>query len=170
VRAAVVVLGFKTQELTQQAAVQMPISYPYVPGLLSFREAPAILEALARLNDLPDVLIVDGHGRAHPRRFGLACHLGVLLDLPAIGCAKSVLVGRAAPPGGEVGSTSELSLNGELLGLALRTRQRARPVYISVGHRIDLPSATQAVLACGRGYRLPEPLRLAHRLATEKWA
>ncbi|HLA98484.1 MAG TPA: endonuclease V, partial [Anaerolineales bacterium] len=108
-RAAVVVLGFKTQELREQAAVQMLISYPYVPGLLSFREAPAILEALARLSALPDVLIVDGHGLAHPRRFGLACHLGVLLDLPTFGCAKSVLVGRAAPPGGEVGSTSELS-------------------------------------------------------------
>jgi len=169
VRAAVAVLSFKTQELREQAAVQMPVSYPYVPGLLSFREAPAILEALARLNTLPDVLIVDGHGRAHPRRFGLACHLGVLLELPTIGCAKAVFVGQAAPVGEEPGSTSELCLNGELLGLALRTRRHAKPVYISVGHRVDLPSAIQLVLARGRGYRLPEPLRLAHRLASENW-
>lgn len=167
VRAAVVVLSFKTLQFVEQATCQRPVSYPYLPGLLSFREAPAILAALARLKALPDVLIVDGHGLAHPRRFGLACHLGVLLDIAAIGCAKSIFVGEAAPLGDELGSTSDLSLNGELVGLALRTHQRARPVYISVGHRTDLPSALQVVLACGRGYRLPEPVRLAHQLASQ---
>jgi len=166
-RAAVAVLDFKTQELVEQVTFQMPVSFPYVPGLLSFREAPAILGALSRLNPLPDVLIVDGHGLAHPRRFGLACHLGVLLDIPALGCAKSVFVGEVAPLGDTVGNTSQLSLQGELLGFALRTRERVKPVYVSVGHRIDLPSAVQIILSCTRGYRLPEPIRMAHRLASK---
>ena len=166
-RAAAVVLGFPALEPLEQAVCQMPVSFPYVPGLLSFREAPVILEALSRLKTTPDVLIVDGHGLAHPRRFGLACHLGVLLELPSLGCAKSILIGEAAPPGEAPGDASELIWQGELLGMALRTRAFARPVYVSVGHRIDLPSAVRVVLACGSGYRSPEPTRLAHRLAAQ---
>ncbi len=166
-RAAVVVLDIKTQEPLEQATAQMTVSFPYVPGLFSFREAPAILDALSRLNTLPDVLLVDGHGLAHPRRFGLASHLGVLLDIPTIGCAKSILVGEMEPLGAESGSTSVLNLAGELLGLAVRTRTGVKPVYVSVGHRVDLVSAVEIVLVCCRGYRGPEPIRAAHRLSLQ---
>lgn len=166
-RAASAVLNFSSQETFEQAAFHTSVSFPYLPGLLSFREAPAILEALARLNSLPDVLLVDGHGRAHPRRFGLACHLGVLLDIPTIGCAKSNLVGEMDPLERVAGSTSAVRLEGEVLGLAVRTRTGVRPVYISIGHRVDLVSAVEIVLACCRGYRLPEPSRAAHRLSLQ---
>jgi deoxyribonuclease V len=135
--------------------------------LLSFREAPGILAALEQLAGLPDVLIVDGHGLAHPRRFGLACHLGVLLDIPTIGCAKSILVGEARDLGKEVGSTAELISDEEMLGVALRTRREVKPVYVSIGHRIDIDSAVQIVLSCGKGYRLPEPIRRAHSIAIQ---
>lgn len=165
--AAAVVLDLEALEIREQAVVHEPLNFPYIPGLLSFREAPGILTALARLDELPDVLIVDGHGLAHPRRLGLACHLGVLLDLPAIGCAKSVLVGEHAPLGAEVGSTAELIDGDEVVGMAVRTRENVRPVYVSVGHRVDLESAVRLVLACSGGYRLPEPTRRADRLAAE---
>jgi len=167
ITAAAVVLDYATQELIEQATAQLPPSFPYIPGLLSFREAPAVLEVLGKLSCLPEVLIVDGHGYAHPRRFGLACHLGVLLDLPTIGCAKSVLVGEHAALDEVVGSNAELSEEGEIIGLALRTRAKVKPVYISIGHRVDLDSARRIVLACTRGFRLPEPCRRAHRLATQ---
>jgi len=146
----------------------MPATLPYVPGLLSFREAPAILGALSRLNSLPDVLLVDGHGLAHPRRFGLACHLGVLLDMPTIGCAKSILIGEVGPLNGSAGSITILRIEGEELGLAIRTRPGVKPVYVSVGHRADLDSATRILLASCRGYRIPEPIRYAHRLASQR--
>jgi deoxyribonuclease V len=167
VYAAAVLLDFPGLRVVEQAVAAAPLLFPYIPGLLSFREAPAMLAALAQLNQLPDVLMVDGHGLAHPRRFGIACHLGVLLDLPAIGCAKSILVGRAGPLDEAVGSTAGLAAGGELLGQAIRTRQNVKPVYISVGHRVDLPSAVRIALACARGYRLPEPTRLAHNLVTQ---
>jgi len=163
--AAAVVLDLETLETRQQAATHEPLNFPYIPGLLSFREAPGILAALARLDRLPDVLIVDGHGLAHPRRLGLACHLGVLLDIPAIGCAKSVLVGKHAPLEVEAGSTAELLDDGEVIGMAVHTRSNVRPVYVSVGHRINLPTAVRLVLDCSGGYRLPEPTRRADRLA-----
>ncbi|MDD5467309.1 MAG: deoxyribonuclease V [Anaerolineales bacterium] len=163
--AAVVTLDYTTQQVVEWASASAAITFPYIPGLLSFREAPVILLALARLERLPDVLIVDGHGLAHPRRFGIACHLGVLLDLPSIGCAKSLLIGEAADLEAEAGSRAEVRQGEELLGLALRTRQRVKPVYISVGHRVDLESAAHIVLACCRGQRLPEPARLAHQMA-----
>ena len=167
--AAVVVLQFPGLQPLEQATAELPLSFPYIPGLLSFREVPGILTALEHLGALPDVLIVDGHGLAHPRRFGLACHLGVLLDLPAIGCAKSILVGESGVLGNEVGSTSELILDGEVLGIALRTRREVKPVYVSIGHGVDLDSAVQTVLASGRGFRLPEPIRRAHALAKESY-
>lgn len=163
--AAVVVFDFPSLEPIEQSIVDFQLSFPYIPGLLSFREAPGMLKAIERLTQLPDVLIVDGHGQAHPRRFGLACHLGVLLDLPTIGCAKSILVGRLAPLGLKSGSTAALSLEKEVLGIGLRTRTNVKPVYLSIGHRMDLISAQQIILACSRGYRLPEPIRLAHHLA-----
>lgn len=161
------VLDYRTLDKVEQASVERPLDFPYIPGLLSFREAPAYLEVLARLNTVPDVLIIDGHGLAHPRRFGIACHLGVLLDLPTIGCAKSILVGEVAPLDKPKGSTAEIKKNDEVLGLALRTRENVKPVYISVGHRVDLPSAIRITLASGKGYRLPEPARQAH-LLTQK--
>jgi deoxyribonuclease V len=160
--AAAVVLDYHSLEKVDQASAERPLTFPYIPGLLSFRETPACLEALARLNALPDVLLVDGHGLAHPRRFGIACHLGILLDLPAIGCAKSILVGKAGSLDKLRGSTAEIKLDGEVLGLALRTRDDVKPVYISVGHQVDLPSAARIALVSGKGYRLPEPARQAH--------
>lgn len=163
--AAISVFQLSDLELIVETTAQVPLSFPYIPGLLSFREAPGILAALEQLASLPEILIVDGHGLAHPRRFGLACHLGVLLDLPAIGCAKSILTGNIGFLGSGVGDTADLISDGELVGVALRTRQEVKPVYVSIGHRVDLDSAVQIVLACGRGYRLPEPIRRAHALA-----
>jgi deoxyribonuclease V len=164
-RAAAVVLDFPALLVVEQAAAAVDVSFPYMPGLLAFREAPAILAALERLGALPGVLLVDGHGLAHPRRFGLASHLGVLLDLPTVGVAKSVLTGSFPNPGQSPGSQAELISEDEVLGVALRTRAGSRPVIVSVGHRADLESAVRLVLACTRRSRLPEPLRLAHHLA-----
>jgi deoxyribonuclease V len=162
-RAAVVVLAFPTLEEIEVAREERALAMPYVPGLLSFREAPIILGALARLTHAPDLLLVDGQGIAHPRRFGIASHLGVLVDLPAIGCAKSILRGRHAPLPDEVGARAPMLDRGEVIGMALRTRRHANPIYISVGHRITLETAVEYVERCCRGgYRLPEPTRLAH--------
>ena len=163
--AAAAVFQLSDLEPIEETTAQVPLSFPYIPGLLSFREAPGILAALEQLASLPEILIVDGHGLAHPRRFGLACHLGVLLDIPTIGCAKSILVGEARDLGKEVGSTAELISDKEVLGVALRTRREVKPVYVSIGHRVDLDSAVQIILACGKGYRLTEPIRRAHALA-----
>lgn len=163
--AAIVVFQFPGLRLLEEAAAIVPLTIPYIPGLLSFREVPGILAALEQLQGLPDVLLIDGHGLAHPRRFGLACHLGVLLDLPAIGCAKSIMLGEFEALGNEVSSKAELISDGEVLGVALRTRREVKPVYVSIGHRVDLDSAQQIILDCGRGFRLPEPLRRAHILA-----
>lgn len=164
--AAAAVFDYQSLALVDQAVSEQPLSFPYIPGLLSFREAPAILAALEQLSRLPDLLLVDGHGLAHPRRFGLACHLGVLLDLPAIGVGKSILVGVVGELGDAVGSTADIVDGDEMLGVALRTRWNVRPVYLSVGHRVDLLSAIRLVLDCTRGYRLPEPCRAAHLLAS----
>ena len=167
-RAAIAVLEYPAMRLVDQSTAEIKTPFPYVPGLLSFREIPVILAALENLSTLPDVLLIDGHGLAHPRRFGLACHLGVLLDIPTIGCAKSILVGQAAPLPEARGSTAPLVDNKETIGMAVRTRDHVRPIYVSIGHRVDLASAVEVVLRCGRGYRLPEPSRWAHRLASEK--
>jgi len=164
-RAAIVVLDFERLSPVEYAVATRPITFPYIPGLLSFREGPAALEALAQLKTTPDLLMVDGHGLAHPRRFGIASHLGLLADLPSIGCAKSRLVGRHDEPGQEVGNYAPLVDRGEVIGAVLRTRPGVSPVFVSIGHRIDLATSIQTVLACCRGYRLPETTRWAHRVA-----
>lgn len=146
-------------------AVLAPVTR-YRSGLLSFREAPALLAALCKLEQPPDALLCDGHGLAHPRRFGLACHLGLLTGLPAVGCAKSVLVGGFEEPGTKRGLFSPLVEGGETIGAVLRTRSGVKPVFVSVGHRIGLDGALSLVLACGGGFRLPEPLRRADQLAS----
>ena len=141
------------------------LRFPYVPGLLSFREAPVLLAALRKLRKKPDLLLCDGQGRAHPRRFGLACHLGVLCDLPSVGCAKNRLVGEATEPGPAPGAWEPLLDQGEVVGAVVRTRPRSKPVYVSVGHRCTLEDAIRVVLACCRGHRLPEPTRRSDRTA-----
>jgi len=163
--AAVVVLRYPEMALAEVRTVRGRMTFPYVPGLLSFREAPLVLAAWAKLEAVPDLLLVDGQGIAHPRRLGLASHLGLRLDTPAIGCAKSRLCGSHDEPGLAVGSLAELVDGGEVIGVALRTRDGVRPVYVSIGHKVDLPAAVRWVLDCCRGYRLPEPTRLAHLAA-----
>jgi len=165
-RAAIVVLRYPSMEIVDQGLAEMPVSMPYVPGLLSFREIPVILAALENLAQPPDLLITDSQGIAHPRRFGLACHLGVLLDMPAIGCAKSILVGRHAQLPEKRGSSRDLIDKGEVIGSVVRTRDNVKPVYISIGHSVDLASAVRIIFNCGGGYRLPEPTRWAHKLAS----
>jgi deoxyribonuclease V len=165
-RAAVAVLSFPQLELQEYAIARRPTEFPYVPGLLSFREIPAVLDALQNLRRLPDMLLCDGQGRAHPRRFGIASHLGVLTDLPAIGVAKSRLVGTHAPLAEEKGARQPLYDKGELIGMVLRSRSGVRPLYISAGHRISLETAVDYVLRCITRYRLPETTRAAHRLAS----
>jgi deoxyribonuclease V len=167
-RAAVAVLRYPDLSPLESALVRRPTRFPYVPGLLSFREAPAILAALAQLEAAPDLLLCDGHGLAHPRRFGLACHLGLLLDIPAIGVGKSRLVGEHSEPGEERGARAPLLDGDHAIGCVLRTRTGVRPVYVSVGHRLSLESAVEIVLACAPKFRLPEPIRRAHRLASHK--
>ncbi len=162
--AAVVVLRLPTFEVVDQAVVQARATFPYVPGLLSFRESPAGLAAWERLRTRPDVLLCDGHGYAHPRRFGLACHFGLLVGLPTVGCAKSVLVGEYREPGEIRGSLSDLVQEGEIVGAAVRTRDGTRPVFVSAGHRISLRRGVETVLACSSRYRIPEPIRQAHAL------
>ena len=143
------------------------VRFPYVPGLFAFREAPAILRVLDLLATRPQLLICDGHGVAHPRRFGLACHLGVLTGIPTIGCGKRRLCGTFVEPGITRGSNSPLRDRGATIGTVLRTQAGVRPVFVSVGHRIDLATAERVILICTPRYRLPEPLRLAHRAAGE---
>lgn len=159
--AAWVVWDVEVRRVVARAHAIRRVSFPYVPGLLSFREAPALIAAAAKLPCEPDALILDGHGLAHPRRFGLACHVGVLLDRPTIGCAKSVLCGSSALPADEVGASSPLLHAGETIGAALRTRLGVKPVFVSVGHECTLESAVRLVLSCGEGFRLPEPTRRA---------
>jgi len=165
-RAAVAVLGFPDLEVRARAIARQPTSFPYVPGLLSFREIPAVLAAMEELQDLPDLLLCDGQGLAHPRRFGIACHLGVLTNLPSIGVAKSRLLGEAVDPGPEKGSWEPLLDHGEVIGAVVRTRSRVKPLYVSIGHRVSLETAIRYLLACTPRYRLPETTRHAHRLAS----
>ena len=165
-RAAVAVLSFPDLMTADQVVARRPASFPYIPGLLSFREIPALLDALARLGALPDLLLCDGQGLAHPRRFGLACHLGVLTGIPSIGVAKSLLVGEHGPLPHARGSWRPLVHKGEVVGAALRTRTGVAPVYVSIGHKVALATAIDYVLACAPNYRLPETTRAAHRLAS----
>jgi deoxyribonuclease V len=165
-RAAVAVLSFPELTLIDKAVVRLPTSFPYVPGYLSFRELPGILQALEKLRTLPDLVLCDGQGIAHPRRFGLACHLGVLTNLPTIGVAKSRLVGSHQEPGLHKGDWAPLMDKEEVIGAVLRTRDAVSPVFVSSGHRVSLETAIQLVLACTTRYRLPETTRWAHRLAS----
>ena len=165
-RAAVAVLSFPELKPLEQAVARLPTTFPYIPGLLSFREAPAVLAALAQLLVPPQVLLVDGQGLAHPRRFGLACHLGVLTDLPALGVGKTRLTGTYVEPGQQRGDWTPLEDRGETIGAVLRTRTGVAPLFISIGHRIRLTTALALTLACTRRYRLPETTRAAHRLAS----
>jgi len=164
--AAIAVLAFPGLEPVETVTREAPCTLPYIPGLLSFREIPAILAAWEDLSSRPDLVICDGHGIAHPRGFGLASHLGLALDLPAVGCAKSPLCGRWEEPGADRGDRSRvLDAAGQTIGYCLRTRAGVRPVWVSVGHMIDLRAAARIVLACAPLFRLPEPSRAAHRLA-----
>jgi deoxyribonuclease V len=164
-RAAVVVLAFPSLEPVDYALAEKPLSFPYVPGLLTFREGPSVLAALEQLHTWPDLMIFDGQGLAHPGRIGLAAHLGVLLDQPSIGCAKSRLTGDYTEPGDEAGAWSPLRDGAEMIGAVVRTRTGVKPVFVSIGHRIDLPTAIDLVLRCTTRYRLPETTRCAHRIA-----
>ncbi len=165
VQAAAVVLRLPDLELVEQAVWRGPVSFPYVPGLLSFRETPAVLAALERLTLLPDAILADAHGKAHPRRFGLACHLGILLERPVIGVAKSRLVGDYDEPDEAAGAVTPLRSGDEQIGAVVRTRTGVKPLFVSVGHRITLAEAVALTLTCTTRYRLPEPARLAHRLS-----
>lgn len=167
-RAAVVLLSFPELELLEYAIARRPTSFPYVPGLLSFREIPTVLDALAQLQGRPDLLLCDGQGVAHPRRFGIAAHLGVLCDIPAIGVAKSRLIGSHGTLPDQRGAWIPLRDGGEIIGAVLRTRRGVKPLFISPGHRISLSTAVHFALACTTRYRLPETTRWAHRLASGK--
>lgn len=164
-KGAVVVLSYPELDIVEIKIAQGKVTMPYIPGLLSFRESPLILAACEKLSSIPDLVLIDGQGIAHPRRLGLASHVGLFLDLPTIGCAKSILCGQHETLSEEVGSHAELLDSGETIGAALRTKSRVKPIYVSVGHKIDLTSALQWVINCCCGYRLPEPTRLAHLAA-----
>ncbi len=165
--AAIVLIAFPTMELQSVHAGRFKANFPYIPGYLSFREAPPVLELFNKIESIPDVLLCDGQGVAHPRGLGLASHLGLFLDLPSIGCAKSVLVGEYEEPDMAKGNHTDLVYNGNIVGAALRTRTGVKPVYVSAGHKIDLSSAIEIVLKCSPKYRIPEPLRIAHEKVNE---
>lgn len=166
-RAAVVLLSFPELTLQEQHVYEEPVRMAYVPGLLSFRELPCVLGALAQLQRQPDLILADGQGIAHPRGFGIAAHLGLWTGIPTIGCAKSILVGKHEPVGEQMGDWQPLLYQQQTVGAALRTRARVKPMIISPGHKISLQSSITYVLACGRGYRLPEPTRLADKLSKD---
>ncbi|HOD27676.1 MAG TPA: deoxyribonuclease V [Syntrophales bacterium] len=162
--AAAVVLTYPDLVVREEAHAVGRVTFPYIPGLLSFREGPVMLAALDRLARPPDLILFDGQGIAHPRGIGLASHLGLWLDLPTIGCAKTRLCGTFDPVGEAPGSRSELRMDGRVVGTVLRTRRRTNPLFVSPGHRIAVETAAAVVLACCRNYRLPEPTRRAHLL------
>jgi deoxyribonuclease V len=160
--ASVVILRTSDWSLVETRGAVREVTFPYIPGLLSFREAPVLLDAFARVEAQPDAVMLDGQGIAHPRRLGLASHVGLWLDLPCVGCAKSVLAGRYRAPDDKVGALAPLVLDGEVVGNAVCTKKKVKPVFVSAGHRIDLPSCVRLVLDACQGYRLPEPTRQAH--------
>jgi deoxyribonuclease V len=162
--AGIVVLRLPSLEVVEEVGVVSETKFPYVPGLLSFRESPSVLEAWARLKTEPDAVMFDGQGIAHPRRVGIASHVGLLINRPTLGCAKSVLVGKFEEPGEGRGSWTPMIDKGETIGAALRTKTRVQPIYVSPGHLIDLAGAVELTLACDGGYRQPEPTRRAHLL------
>lgn len=165
--AAFLIFSYPDLTLLETAAARGRSSFPYIPGLLSFREAPILLKAFSKLERHPDVILIDGQGIAHPRSMGIATHLGLLLDLPSIGCAKSRLYGKEAEPGPEQGSFVPLLEGEQTLGMIVRTRTGVKPVYVSPGHRMDMEDSVKTVLSLCRGYRIPEPLRQAHILVNQ---
>ena len=164
-KAAVVILTYPEMVPIEIKTIDGTLNFPYVPGLLTFREAPLVLAACEKLSFMPDIILVDGQGIAHPRRFGLASHLGILFDIPTIGCAKSRLCGKHEIPADKAGCYTELLDDGEVIGAVLRTKRGIKPIYVSIGHKCDLGMAVRIVLECCRGYRIPQPTRLAHLAA-----
>lgn len=165
-RAVVVVLSFPQLQLIEASEAIMPIQFPYVPGLLSFRETPVAIKALEKLTVTPDVILCDGQGLAHPRGFGIACHIGLIADVPTVGAAKSILVGKFENLGEMRGSTRPLIYKNQTIGAAVRTKDKVQPMYVSVGHKISLATAIELVLQCAPKYRLPETTRLADKMAS----
>ena len=165
--AGVIVYRFPQLEEVERRMAWRKLRFPYVPGLLSFRESPVLLAAFARLRTEPDLILIDGHGRAHPRLFGIASHIGVLFDKPTIGCAKSLLVGDYAEPAAPAGSASPLLFRGERVGMVLRSRQNVKPIYVTQGHRVSLATAVELVRRCLDGFRIPKPTREADRYVGE---
>lgn len=161
--AGVIVYRFPELVEVERRMALRKLQFPYVPGLLSFRESPILIAAFARLKTEPDLLLIDGHGLAHPRLFGLACHVGLLFNKPAIGCGKSLLVGNAGEPGAKAGSIAPLEFRGERVGTVLRTRDNTRPIFVTQGHRVSLATAVKLVHQCLDGYRIPKPTREADR-------
>lgn len=162
--AGVIVWDVRRAVVVEERIAWEPVKFPYVPGLLSFREAPALIAAIGKLTTKPDVFMFDGQGIAHPRRLGLACHMGLWIDRPSIGCAKSLLVGEYEEPGLERGAMSRLMHKEECVGMAVRTRDRVKPIYVSVGHKLSIDAAVDMSLNACNGYRVPEPTRLADKL------
>ncbi|MBE9129474.1 deoxyribonuclease V [Coleofasciculus sp. LEGE 07081] len=167
-RAAVAVLSFPDLQLIEQAIAKCPTTFPYIPGFLSFREVPVVLAALEKISTTPDLILCDGQGTAHPRRFGLACHLGLLINIPTIGAAKSLLVGKHEELPLEKGSWQPLRYRGDVVGAVVRSRTGVKPMYVSPGHRISLTTAIDYVLRCTTKYRLPETTRWADKLASNR--
>ena len=167
-RAAVAVLSFPDLELQETAIARRPTAFPYIPGFLSFREIPAVLDALETISTTPDLILCDGQGIAHPRSFGIACHLGIIVQLPTIGVAKSRLIGQHKEVPEEKGSWQPLQHRGKTVGAVLRTRTKTKPLYVSSGHRVSLPTAIDYVLRCTPKYRLPETTRIADKLASAR--
>ena len=165
--AAVVLLDAATLEVIEEATYSGRTSIPYIPGLLSFREGPALLQAFGKLRKRPDVVLFDGQGIAHPRGFGLAAHMGLILNIPAVGCAKTRLTGSFEEPGVRRGQCSPLMRDGKQIGAVVRTKDRVKPVFVSQGHRVSLERAVEIVLQCARRYRIPEPIRRAHILVNK---
>jgi len=163
--AAVTVLSFPDLQVIETVTATMTTPFPYIPGLLSFREGPVILKAIENLQTIPDAFIFDGMGRAHPRRIGIASHMGLWFNKPTIGCGKTLLIGSYDDPAHERGAYSPLIDRGELVGVVLRSRPNVKPLYISVGHLCDLATAVEVVMRCVGKYRLPEPIRAAHNAA-----
>jgi len=162
--AGVVLLQLPNMDIIEESIAQGEVNFPYIPGLLSFRESPILIKAFENLSITPDVVMIDGQGIAHPRGLGIASHIGLLLDIPTIGCAKNILVGRYDEPGIDAGNHSQIIFNGKTIGAALRTKRNVSPVFISPGHKMDIASATEVVMKTCRGYRIPEPTRQAHLL------
>ncbi|MEL4893933.1 deoxyribonuclease V [Crocosphaera sp. Alani8] len=165
-KAAIAVLKFPSLELVESQTALIPTTFPYIPNFLSFREIPALLKAIEKLTIIPDIILCDGQGIAHPRRLGIASHLGILLDCPTIGVAKSLLIGKHEEVASEKGSWQPLIDKGELIGAVLRSRKNVKPIYVSIGHKISLPTALDYVMACLTKYRLPETTRWADKLAS----